>query len=59
VGISDLANSDFTGRGQWRVVSQPAGANVTLGSTYYIYISIRADVGGRHTLAEATRISDF
>jgi hypothetical protein len=44
VGISDLANSDFTGRGQWSVVSQPAGANVTLGSTYYIYISIRADV---------------
>ncbi len=23
VGISDLANSDFTGRGQWSVVSQP------------------------------------
>jgi len=44
VGISDLANSDFTGRGQWSVVSQPAGANVVLGSTYYIYISIRCDV---------------
>jgi hypothetical protein len=44
VGISDLANSDFTGRGQWSVVSQPAGANVALGSTYYIYVSIRCDV---------------
>ena len=46
VGISDLANSDFTGRGQWSVVSQPAGANVTLGSTTYIYVSIRANVSG-------------
>ncbi len=46
VGIADLANSDFTGRGQWSVVSQPAGANVTLGSTTYIYVSIRANVSG-------------
>lgn len=46
VGISDLANSDFTGRGQWSVVSQPAGANVTLSSTTYIYVSIRANVTG-------------
>jgi hypothetical protein len=44
VGISDLANSDFTGRGQWSVVSQPAGANVILGSNYYIYVSIRCDI---------------
>jgi hypothetical protein len=36
VGIGDLANSDFTGRGQWSVVSQPAGASVTLGATTYI-----------------------
>jgi hypothetical protein len=46
VGISDLANSDFTGRGLWSVVSQPAGANVTLSSTTYIYVSIRANVSG-------------
>jgi len=46
VGIADLANSDFTGRGQWSVVSQPAGASVTLGSTTYIYVSIRANVSG-------------
>ena len=46
VGISDLANSDFTGRGQWSVVSQPAGASVTLGSTTYIFVSIRANVSG-------------
>ncbi len=46
VGISDLANSDFTGRGLWSLVSQPAGANVALGSTTYIYVSIRANVSG-------------
>lgn len=46
VGISDLANSNFTGRGQWSVVSQPAGANVTLSSTTYIYVSLRANVSG-------------
>jgi hypothetical protein len=46
VGISDLANSDFTGRGQWSLVSQPTGASVTLGATTYIYVSIRADVSG-------------
>ena len=45
-GITDLANSDFTGRGQWSVVSQPAGANVTLDSTVYIYVSIRANASG-------------
>ncbi len=44
VGISDLANSDFTGRGTWSVVSQPAGANVVLGTNYYIYVSIRCDI---------------
>ncbi|MCX7044314.1 MAG: putative Ig domain-containing protein [Candidatus Sumerlaeota bacterium] len=41
-GISDLANSDFTGRGLWSLVSQPAGANVAIGATTYIYVSIRA-----------------
>jgi hypothetical protein len=46
VGISDLANSDFTGRGKWILVSQPAGANAILGNTIYIYVSIRADVTG-------------
>ncbi len=47
VGISDLANSDFTGRGQWSIVSVPAGAtNVTLGATTYIFVSIRANVAG-------------
>ncbi len=25
VGISDIPNSDFTGRGTWSLVSQPAG----------------------------------
>jgi hypothetical protein len=45
VGISDLANSDFTGRGTWSFVSQPAGANAGLnGGTVYIYVSIRANV---------------
>jgi hypothetical protein len=44
--LHDLANSDFTGRGQWSVVSQPAGASVTLGSTIYIFVSIRANVSG-------------
>ena len=46
VGISDIANSDYTGRGQWSVVSQPSGASVTLSSTTYIYVSIRANVTG-------------
>lgn len=45
-GIADLANDDFTGRGQWSLVSQPAGANVIIGSTIYIYVSIRAQVTG-------------
>jgi hypothetical protein len=45
-GISDIANSNFTGRGQWSVVSQPSGAHVTLGNTTYIYVSIRAEVSG-------------
>ncbi len=43
-GISDIPNSDFTGRGLWSVVSQPAGANVTLSSTTYVFVSIRANV---------------
>jgi hypothetical protein len=46
VGIGDLANSDFTGRGKWTLVSAPEGANVTIGETIYIYISIRAQVSG-------------
>jgi len=46
VGISDIANSNFTGRGQWSLVSQPDGAHVTLGPTTYIYVSIRANVSG-------------
>jgi hypothetical protein len=45
VGISDLANSDFTGRGTWSIVSQPAGANAGLnGGTVYVFVSIRANV---------------
>jgi putative Ig domain-containing protein/K319-like protein/glycosyl hydrolase family 30 len=44
-GISDLANSDFTGRGTWSIVSQPAGANAGLSSdTVYIFVSLRANV---------------
>jgi hypothetical protein len=46
VGISDIANSNFTGRGQWSLVSQPLGAHVTLSPTTYIYVSIRAQVSG-------------
>jgi hypothetical protein len=44
VGISDLANSDFTGRGAWSLVSQPPGANAGVGPTTYIFVSIRANV---------------
>lgn len=43
-GISDLVNSDFTGRGTWSLVSQPAGANAGVGSTVYIFVSLRANV---------------
>jgi Putative Ig domain len=44
-GISDLANSDFTGRGTWTLTNQPAGANAGIsGSTVYIFVSIRANV---------------
>jgi Putative Ig domain len=44
-GISDLANSDFTGRGNWSILSQPAGANAGIsGGTVYIFVSIRANV---------------
>lgn len=46
VGISDIADSNFNGRGQWTLVSQPAGAHVILSSTVYIYVSIRANVSG-------------
>jgi Putative Ig domain len=44
-GISDLANSDFTGRGTWTLTNQPAGANAGIsGGTVYIFVSIRANV---------------
>jgi hypothetical protein len=43
-GISDLASSDFTGRGTWSLVSQPPGANAGVGSTTYIFVSLRANV---------------
>jgi hypothetical protein len=43
-GIADLANSDFTGRGTWSLVSQPPGASAGLSSTTYIYVSLRANV---------------
>ncbi|HWF18034.1 MAG TPA: putative Ig domain-containing protein [Verrucomicrobiae bacterium] len=43
-GISDLANSDFTGRGTWSLVSQPAGANAGVSATTYIFVSLRANV---------------
>ena len=44
-GISDLANSDFTGRGTWSIVSQPPGASADIsGGTVYIFVSIRANV---------------
>jgi hypothetical protein len=43
-GISDLGNSDFTGRGTWSLVSQPAGASAGVSSTTYIFVSLRANV---------------
>jgi hypothetical protein len=43
-GIADLANSDFTGRGTWSLVSQPPGANAGVSSTTYIFVSLRANV---------------
>jgi Secretion system C-terminal sorting domain len=46
LGISDLANSDFTGRGTWTIVSQPTGGVATISATTYIYVSIRANVTG-------------
>ncbi|MGA2297798.1 MAG: hypothetical protein ABSG15_09660, partial [FCB group bacterium] len=46
VGVGDLANSDFTGKGTWSLVSAPSGANVTLSATTYIYVSIRSNVTG-------------
>jgi hypothetical protein len=42
VGVGDLANSSFNGRGKWTLVSQPNGANAFLDTTIYIYVSIRA-----------------
>jgi hypothetical protein len=46
VGISDIPNSDFTGRGTWTLVSQPVGANAALSATTYIFVSIRSNVTG-------------
>ncbi|MGZ5529898.1 MAG: putative Ig domain-containing protein, partial [Limisphaerales bacterium] len=44
-GISDLANSSFSGRGTWSILSQPPGANAGLsGGTVYIFVSLRANV---------------
>jgi hypothetical protein len=43
-GIADLANSSFTGRGTWSLVSQPSGANAGVTSTTYIFVSLRANV---------------
>lgn len=46
IGIADLQNSDFTGRGTWTMVSQPAGGVAVVSATTYIYVSIRANVTG-------------
>ena len=46
VGISELANTDFTGRGTWTIVSQPTGGVATISATTYIFVSIRANVTG-------------
>jgi hypothetical protein len=46
VGISDIQNSDFTGRGTWALVSQPTGGSAVVSATTYIYVSIRATVSG-------------
>jgi hypothetical protein len=43
-GISDLENSDFTGRGTWSLVNEPPGANTGVSATTYIYVSLRANV---------------
>jgi len=43
-GIADIANSDFTGRGKWSLVSQPAGAKAVVSGTTYIFVSLRAEV---------------
>jgi hypothetical protein len=46
VGISDIPNSDFTGRGTWTIVSQPAGGVAVISATTYIFVSIRANITG-------------
>jgi hypothetical protein len=43
-GIADIANSDFSGRGMWSLVSQPAGAEAAVSGTTYLYVSLRAQV---------------
>jgi Putative Ig domain len=42
-GIADIANSDFTGRGTWRLVSQPGGAHAVVSGTTYLAVSLRAE----------------
>lgn len=46
IGIADLESSDYTGRGTWTLVSQPAGGVAAVGATTYIFVSIRAQVTG-------------
>jgi hypothetical protein len=46
IGIADLQGSDYTGRGTWTLVSQPAGGVASVGATTYIYVSIRAQATG-------------
>ncbi len=46
IGISDLQSSNYTGRGTWTLVSQPAGGVASVGATTYIFVSIRAQVTG-------------
>lgn len=44
VGISDLAGSNFSGRGKWTLESAPVGSKVKIDTTIFIYVSIRAQV---------------
>ena len=46
VGIGDLANDAFDGRGKWSIVSQPVGGVAKLDTTIYIFVSIRSNVSG-------------
>jgi hypothetical protein len=44
-GISSIANASSYS-GVWSVVSQPAGANVSLSATTYIFVSLRSNLSG-------------